>query len=68
MKSISARGAAMKMGKCCRTATSPLVDYVEQMNYTHIELMPLCEYPFGDWGYRNRLLFWRPAAMASRKI
>ncbi|MBQ5585810.1 MAG: 1,4-alpha-glucan branching protein GlgB, partial [Selenomonadaceae bacterium] len=36
-----------------RDMAEQLVNYAKEMNYTHIEFMPLCEHPYeGSWGYQ----------------
>jgi 1,4-alpha-glucan branching enzyme len=36
-----------------REMAEPLADYVREMNFTHVELLPVMEHPFyGSWGYQ----------------
>ena len=42
-----------KIGKGYKELTTELVDYVAEQGFTHVELMPVAEHPFGgSWGYQ----------------
>ena len=37
-----------------RELAQPLADYVRELGFTHVELMPVMEHPFyGSWGYQT---------------
>jgi len=37
-----------------REIAAPLADYVRELGFTHVELLPLMEHPFfGSWGYQS---------------
>jgi 1,4-alpha-glucan branching enzyme len=41
-----------------RELAAPLCDYVREMGFTHVELMPVTEHPFyGSWGYQTTAYF-----------
>jgi 1,4-alpha-glucan branching enzyme len=45
--------ASWRPGLSYRDAADPLIDYVNELGFTHVEFMPLAEHPFGpSWGYQ----------------
>jgi len=45
--------ASWRQGLSYRELANQLVDYVRDMGFTHMELMPVMEHPFGgSWGYQ----------------
>jgi 1,4-alpha-glucan branching enzyme len=42
------------VGASYREMAGPLADYVTQLGFTHVELLPVMEHPFyGSWGYQT---------------
>ncbi|MCU1678869.1 MAG: 1,4-alpha-glucan branching enzyme [Frankiales bacterium] len=45
--------ASWKLGKGYRELAHELVEYVTHLGFTHVELLPVAEHPFGgSWGYQ----------------
>ena len=48
------RQAAGEMYLSYRELAEQLASYIQEMGYTHVQLMPTCEFPFdGSWGYQT---------------
>ncbi len=50
--------ASWRRGRSYRELADELVDYVSGLGFTHVELMPVMEHPFGgSWGYHVTSFF-----------
>ena len=51
---MDARAGGYNRWLTYREVAPKLADYVHQMGYTHVELLPIMEHPFdGSWGYQT---------------